>query len=929
MLLLLALGLRLYALEGAPPGLQHDEAFNAHDAQQVLLGNHSLYFPGNYGREALFIYLMAGSIRVLGLNVLAIRLPGVFCGVAGLLLLYLLLRNLFGRRTALLALAAGALSFWHLFDSRLGLRAISLPMLLTLSLYLLWIGFSRRRPLLWTLSGAALGLTLYTYLSARLAPLIIILLVAYLGAFHRDRMRGQWLSLLWLSLAALVVFAPFGLYMLRHPELVNARVDAASMHLDALRAGNPRPLLQSTLATLGMFTFRGDPAWRYNIPGRPLLDPLQGLFFVLGLATSLMRWRDPRRALLVIWLAVMCIPTALSDGAPAQLRAVGALPAVLALPAIGIEELIDGLRARRRERLSIGLLALATVGLAAFGAANVHSYLAEWAQAAEPRRIYEADIAATARYLDALPDRPLVLVSSDFAFDLDRYVLSCELETPHDIKWFDGRQAFVLPAAEDRDVLYVFTASAPLADAVADRYLGNVEPVYQPRDPLGVPVITIYRLSPSLLATLRDISPPNRLAVQVGDDLRLVGYDLDAKAPQNASVRATIYWQPLRPWASGTDTPVFFAHLRDADGNFWGQRDRMGYPAWDWSPGDLAINWFDIPTTGDMPLQPYWVHLGLTASGNALLLQEDDGEALGTEVRLDRPVALTRGATPSTLDALPIPHRTDRMLSDDLSVQGYALPESGHPGETLSLALFWETHARPSADHLRIRLVDETGHTRFESLEPLGPSSYPAGLWEPGSLVRTYQQIALPADLDGGRYTVRVSLADAKGNDVSPVDMESLAEISIEGRARYLELPEPVQHPLEAYLGDAVQLLGYSLEADEVERGGVVHLTLYWKALREMDTSYTVFTHVLGPGNAMVGQVDSTPGGGALPTTGWLEGEVLVDRYAIPIAAEAPPGECLIEVGMYDAATFERLPVTLDGVEDLERRVVLGQIVIR
>ena len=36
---------------------------------------------------------------------------------------------------------------------------------------------------------------------------------------------------------------------------------------------------------------------------------------------------------------------------------------------------------------------------------------------------------------------------------------------------------------------------------------------------------------------------------------------------------------------------------------------------------------------------------------------------------------------------------------------------------------------------------------------------------------------------------------------------------------------------------------------------------------------------------------------------------MIVDEYAIPVAADAPPGTYRIEVGLYDPLTGQRLPV--------------------
>ena len=72
-----ALFLRLYRLASAPPGLSGDELFNAIDAQLIGRGNWPVFFEGNYGREALFFYLMAAALNLLGNTLLAVRLPAV------------------------------------------------------------------------------------------------------------------------------------------------------------------------------------------------------------------------------------------------------------------------------------------------------------------------------------------------------------------------------------------------------------------------------------------------------------------------------------------------------------------------------------------------------------------------------------------------------------------------------------------------------------------------------------------------------------------------------------------------------------------------------------------------------------------------------------------------------------------------------------
>jgi len=92
-----------------------------------------------------------------------------------------------------------------------------------------------------------------------------------------------------------------------------------------------------------------------------------------------------------------------------------------------------------------------------------------------------------------------------------------------------------------------------------------------------------------------------------------------------------------------------------------------------------------------------------------------------------------------------------------------------------------------------------------------------------------------------------------------------------------------------------------------------------------MDATYTVFTHLLDENGQVRGQKDNPPVRGSYPTTLWAPGEVVVDEFEIPVAADAEPGSYVIEVGMYDPVTMQRLPV-LDPTGVLGDRVLLAQV---
>jgi hypothetical protein len=93
-----------------------------------------------------------------------------------------------------------------------------------------------------------------------------------------------------------------------------------------------------------------------------------------------------------------------------------------------------------------------------------------------------------------------------------------------------------------------------------------------------------------------------------------------------------------------------------------------------------------------------------------------------------------------------------------------------------------------------------------------------------------------------------------------------------------------------------------------------------------MQVSYTVFTHLLDAEERVWSQVDSIPLRGEAPTTSWVSGEVIADEYNIVAEPSTPPGAYSIEIGMYDVATGQRLPIFTGGQQLEGDRLVLGQI---
>jgi uncharacterized membrane protein len=139
----------------------------------------------------------------------------------------------------------------------------------------------------------------------------------------------------------------------------------------------------------------------------------------------------------------------------------------------------------------------------------------------------------------------------------------------------------------------------------------------------------------------------------------------------------------------------------------------------------------------------------------------------------------------------------------------------------------------------------------------------------------------------------------------------------------------PIEYSVEANLGNQVKLLGYALATETVRPGERLVLTLYWQATAPMETSCTVFTHIIDERGTIKAQRDGLPVEGTRLTTHWRSGEIVIDPYEIMVGPEVAPGGYVIEVGMYQLESGQRLEVIGTDGQVLDNRVILQEIQVR
>ena len=366
-LIILAAVLRFWNLAAIPPGLYHDEAANGLDALAVLDGNRPIYFAANNGREPFFIYGVALSVALLGRSPGAIRIVAAVLGTLMVPAVYLMAREMGGRRLALLAATLSAVTVWPLALSRIGFRAISMPLAIALALWLLWRGRRTGRRWLFLLAGLSFGAASYTYLAARFTFIALLGfgIISYLFKLDfnfNDEGRAVAIrrtdALLFL-LAAVLVLLPLLVYGVGHWDVFVRRAGQVSIFNSSINKGDFwGTLMRHTWRALGMFFVQGDFIPRHNVPLRPVFDPLMAVAFLLGLGRVLRERRRPDRALILVWLVVMILPTIIAEDSPHFLRAVGLQPVLFLVPALGLEMAWRWLEKFAPSAVAVGLVAL-------------------------------------------------------------------------------------------------------------------------------------------------------------------------------------------------------------------------------------------------------------------------------------------------------------------------------------------------------------------------------------------------------------------------------------------------------------------------------------------------------------------------------------------------------------------------------------------
>lgn len=798
LIILLAFALRVAQLDSLPLSLSFDEAPNGLDALHLVrTARLTPFLQNQFGRETLFFYLQGAALQVYGVSSFSLRFVSALTGTFVIPLLYAVSQRV-GLATlllphasrppnqielgsdahwlGLLAATGLAVSYWHIFFSRLALRANLLLPLLLAAIYCFWRGwFGKQRQYTWLiLSGALLGLTAYTYIAARLLPLLFGLF--FIGDFLHNK-SSHIKPLIKFSIfggVALLVAGPLIFYFLQNPQAFYGRTSAISIFAE----DDISLMVARNLFSLMHLYFLAE-TW---LGQWPALNFVSVVGLLVGLAVCVYRLKRLRAFFLLLWLGLGSLPVLFSvqiwERQTTMLRGIVAWPAIFLISALGLLQLVRYLSQMlsTRHALPIPLPGLMLGCLLFWGSLNsVYHYFLVEATAhhqTDDRPTYLAD------YLNSQTEQVTLIPLSLYTKPVLNFLLQS-----HYSRWTDleidqlpellekaGRAVYLLPDDYPVDdpffVLLVPAANGQgtaynlpvLSSSQFDQLLDEAQKSEPISRVWGGGTELVARVFP--LSTGASFLPDTAWAgqplyVSFGDEVRLTGHEVrPASVAPGETATLVLTWQAQRPLESNY---FIFIHLFDVTNRQrWGQINTNLRAASIWPVGTTVPQAYRFTLPNDAPSGPYRFEVGLYhfASLERAPVLDPGGQSVSDRVILGK---LQVQSQPPPAPTHPL---ADLQFSEQIRLSGIGLPDPTlQPGGNLNYSLHWQALAPITDSYTVFTHLLNDQDTIVASQDNLPQQGrYPTNWWSPHEIVIDPYTLALPADLPPGQYSLRVGL---------------------------------------------------------------------------------------------------------------------------------------------------------------------------
>ncbi len=401
-----AFGLRYWRLTEIPSNLDGDIFSVGLQVLELIRHPHPQWIGVGWSEYPLFAFnVIAWVMRLFGQNQYGLMMSSVIAGTLTIPAVYLLGREMFGRRVGLIAAALLTISYTHIQYNRVVVVEPA-PLIVTLLFFFLFRGLRTQQRIWFVLAGVAMGTGLLVYYPARIGLVVAALLFGWLWLWRRSLIVGRLQNWWFLCLGALATYGPMLGFSLGNfndfigranlVTLADAGVRAHLMNKYGVETLNGLMVEQVKRSFL-VFHVYGDSSQLFAFQG-PMVDVLTAALLVLGVGWCLARLRNPKSFTLLVWLtSVLVLGGVLTNDPPFWPHLIVVLPAVAVLGALAAERAWNGL-ARPMGRVGQwGIGALLVVALVYTGMHNWQAYY-------EQMRDNAGERVRIIRYVNSLPE---------------------------------------------------------------------------------------------------------------------------------------------------------------------------------------------------------------------------------------------------------------------------------------------------------------------------------------------------------------------------------------------------------------------------------------------------------------------------------------------------------------------------------------------
>ncbi len=356
--------------------------------------------------------------------------------------------------------------------------------------------------------------------------------------------------------------------------------------------------------------------------------------------------------------------------------------------------------------------------------------------------------------------------------------------------------------------------------------------------------------------------------------------DLLASAPENGAVFANWHWV----------TPIWYQQT------VLGQRKDLNVQyvvpqgeslAWNWAdrvantPGGVVTSFYpaEFAATGKnlVPLADAW-QVAPDYNGTSIANGQLVGEAFA-----------------------------DRWLLTEIS----AVPSQIQAGDTLELALGWQSLGEPEVISFFVQLLGPDGIVHAQNQQ-----SYQSGPYVQGDTLVSRYRLSISPYAPLGDHVLIIGAVRPDGSRLPLASGEEFLRLqtitltappaSIATQVR-TDDGYPIQTPAQQYvtLGGLITLTDVAATV----RDNMVTIDASWQATQPLTKDIVMRVDLVAADGSWRAQSDFIPAGGAIPTLKWLPGHTIHDYHQLEVPAGADLAGARVELMAYDHFTNERLAI--------------------